>query len=196
MLISKEYRAKLGPRSSECRLLGYCEPNQYELYEVHSGKTVFSRDVDFDERTPVEPLIEGETGNDLQDNAPLSPVFPLMPRLASGLLTPPALLLPPSNEREETLSEREEETPPVVNPSQQETDLTSDLGYSIYGCRRRPSRRLLDSLGKVYSAGTFNTAPARQVDPATLHKAVSGPDQLECWAAIQKEYTSLLEHGT
>ncbi|CAP94943.1 Pc21g00460, partial [Penicillium rubens Wisconsin 54-1255] len=77
-----------------------------------------------------------------------------------------------------------------------ETDLTSDLGYSIYGRRRRPSRRLLESLGKIYSAGTLNTGPARQVDPATFHEAVSGPDQLEWWAAIQKEYASLLEHGT
>ncbi|KZN87798.1 Retrovirus-related Pol polyprotein from transposon TNT [Penicillium chrysogenum] len=127
VLIPKEHRAKLGPRSSECRLLGYCEPNQYKLYEVHSGKTVFSRDVEFDERTPVAPLIEGETGNDLPDNAPPSPVFPSMPR-SGGLPTPPASPLPPSNEREETPSDREEETPPLANPSQQETDLTSDLG--------------------------------------------------------------------
>jgi hypothetical protein len=173
VLIPKEHRAKLGPRSSECRLLGYCEPNQYKLYEVHSGKTVFSRDVEFDERVPVAPLTEGETA----DNAPPSPVFPSTPR-SSGLPTPPASPLPPSNEREETPSDREE-TPPVVNPSQQETGLTSDLGYSIYGRRRRPSQRLLESLGKVYSAGTLNTAPARQVDPATFHEAVSGPDQLE-----------------
>jgi hypothetical protein len=48
----------------------------------------------------------------------------------------------------------------------------------------------------VYSAGTLNTAPARQVDPVTFHEAVSGPDQLEWWAAIQKEYASLLQHGT
>jgi hypothetical protein len=143
----------------------------------------------------VAPLIEGETGNDLPDNAPPSAVFPSMPSSTSGLPTPPASPLPPLNEREKTPSGREEETPPVVNPSQQETDLTSDLGYSIYGRRRRPSRRLLESLGKVYSAGTLNTGPARQVDPATFHEAVSGPDQLGWWAAIQKEYTSLLEHG-
>ncbi|KAJ6003561.1 hypothetical protein N7522_006253 [Penicillium canescens] len=116
---------------------------------------------------------------------------------------PPSLLhlrrigsLPPASEREKTPPGREEETLPVVNPSQQGNDLTSDPGYSIYGRRRRPSRRLLESLGKVYSAGTLNTAPARQVDPATFHEAVSGPTQLEWWAAIQKEYASLLEHGT
>ncbi|KAJ6050443.1 uncharacterized protein N7446_010552 [Penicillium canescens] len=195
VLIPKEHRAKLGPRSSECRLLGYCEPNQYKLYEIHSGKTVFSRDVEFDERTPVAPLIEGETGNDLPDNAPPSPVFPPLPSSASGLPTPP-LSPNSSNEEEKTPSGRVEETLPVVNPSQQGNDLTSDLGYSIYGRRRRPSRRLLESLGKVYSAGTLNTAPARQVDPATFHEAVSGPTQLEWWAAIQKEYASLLEHGT
>jgi hypothetical protein len=76
----------------------------------------------------VAPLIEGETDNDLPDNAPPSPVFPSMPRSASGLPTPPASPLSPSNEREETPSEREEETLPVVNPSQQGTGLTSDLG--------------------------------------------------------------------
>jgi hypothetical protein len=37
------------------------------------------------------------------------------------------------------------ERPPVVNPSQQGMDLTPDLGYSIFGRRRRPSRRLLES---------------------------------------------------
>ncbi|OQE60826.1 hypothetical protein PENNAL_c0296G06010, partial [Penicillium nalgiovense] len=196
VLIPKEHRAKLGPRSSECRLLGYYEPNQYKLYEIHSGKTVFSRDVEFDERTPVAPLIEGETGNDLPDNAPPSPVFsPVVPPPSSALPTPPASPLPPSNEREETPSDREE-IPPVVSPSQQETGLTSDLGYSIYDRRRRPSRRLLESLGKVYSAGTLNTGLARQVDPAVFHETVSGPDQLEWWAATQKEYASLLEHGT
>ena len=84
----------------------------------------------------------------------------------------------------------------MVNPSQQGTDLTSDLGYSIYGRRQRPSWCLLESLGRVYSTGTLNTAPARQVDPTTFCEAVLGPDQLEWWAAIQKEYVSLLEHGT
>jgi hypothetical protein len=153
------------------------------MCEVHSGKTVFFRDVEFDERTPVAPLIEGETGNDLPDNSPPSPVFPSVPR-SGGLSTPPASPFPPSNERRETPSDRKGETPPVVNPSQQETELTSDLGYSIYGRRRRLSRRLLESLGKVYSAGTLNTTPAGQVDPATFHEAVSGPDQLEWWAAI------------
>ncbi|OQD78121.1 hypothetical protein PENANT_c086G01457 [Penicillium antarcticum] len=194
VLIPKEHRAKLGPRSSECRLLGYCEPNQYKLYEIHSGKTVFSRDVEFDERTPVAPLIGGETGNDLPDNAPPSPVFPPLPSSASGLPTPP-LSPNSSNEEEKMPSGRVEETPSVVNPSQQEAGLTPDLGYSIYGRRRRPSRRLLESLDKVYAAGTLNPT-AKSVDPSTFQEAVSGPNQLEWWAAIQKEYASLLEHGT
>ncbi|KAJ5267340.1 hypothetical protein N7478_010148 [Penicillium angulare] len=192
VLIPKEHRAKLGPRSSECRLLGYCEPNQYKLYEIHSGKTVFSRDVDFDERTPVAPLIEGETGNDLPDNTPPSPVFSSIPRLASGLPTPPASPLSPSNDQ----MKMPEEIPPVVNPTEQGLDVTSDLGYSIYGRRRRPSRRLLESLGKVYSAGALKACPDRRVDPVTFGEAVSGSDQLDWWAAIQKEYSSLLEHGT
>ena len=197
VLIRKEHRAKLGPRSSECRLLGYCEPNQYKLCEVHLGKTVFSRDVEFDERTPVAPLIEGETGNDLPDNAPPSPTFPktLLHTSSGALLTPPAS---PSvlDEQEKVPPQRMEEIPPPVNPIQQEAESTQDLGYSIYGRRRRPSRRLLESLGKVYTAGALNTASASKVDPSTFHEAVSGPNQLEWWAAIQKEYASLLEHGT
>ncbi|KAK9847423.1 hypothetical protein MYU51_019477 [Penicillium brevicompactum] len=196
MLIPKEHRAKLGPRSSECRLLGYCEPIQYKLYEIHSGKTVFSRDVEFDERTPVAPLIEGESGNDLPDNAPPSSVFPSVPSLANGLPTPPVSPLPFSSEQEKTPSQHGEEIPPPVNPIEQEAESTQDLGYSVYGRRRRPSRRLLESLGKVYSTGTLNPAPARQVDPVAFREAVSGSDQLEWWAAIQKEYASLLEHGT
>ncbi|OQE58978.1 hypothetical protein PENNAL_c0347G06755 [Penicillium nalgiovense] len=167
----------------------------YKLYEIHSGKTVFSRDVEFDERTPVAPLIEGETGNDLPDNAPPLSVFPSIPSLANGLPTPP-VSLPFSSEQEKTLSQHGEEIPPPVNPIEQEAESTLDLGYSVYGRRRRPSRRLLESLGKVYSTGTLNPAPARQVDPVAFREAVSGSDQLEWWAAIQKEYASLLEHGT
>jgi len=71
-----------------------------------------------------------------------------------------------------------------------------DLGHSLYGRRRRPSRRLLESLGKVYSTGVLKASMAKEVDPSTFDEAVSGPNQLEWWAAIQKEYTSLLEHGT
>ena len=48
----------------------------------------------------------------------------------------------------------------------------------------------------MYTAGALNTASASTVDPSTFHEAVSGPNQLEWWAAIQKEYASLLEHGT
>ncbi|KAI1828889.1 hypothetical protein DTO027I6_10038 [Penicillium roqueforti] len=195
VLIPKEHRAKLGPRSSECRLLGYCEPNQYKLYEIHSGKTVFSRDVEFDVRTPVAPLIEGETGNDLPDNAPPSAVFPSKPSSTSGLPTPPAPPLPPLNEREKTPSQHVETLPPV-NPIEQEAESTQDLGYSIYGRIRRPSRRLLESFGKVYTYGALNTTSAPTVDPLTFHEAVSCPNQLQWWAAIQKEYASLLEHGT
>jgi hypothetical protein len=91
VLIPKEHRAKLGPRSSECRLLGYCEPDQYKLYEIHSGKTVFSLDVEFDEGTPVAPLIEGETYNDLPDKALPSLVFsPVVLPPSSASRTPPA----------------------------------------------------------------------------------------------------------
>ena len=88
------------------------------------------------------------------------------------------------------------ETLPPVNPVEQEAEFTQDLGYSLYGRRRRPSRRLLESLGKVYTAGALNTTSARTVDPSTFHEAVSCPNQLEWWAAIQNEYASLLEHGT
>jgi hypothetical protein len=48
----------------------------------------------------------------------------------------------------------------------------------------------------VYSASTLNATAAKEVDPSTFQEAVSGPEQLEWWAAIQKEYASLLEHGT
>ena len=38
--------------------------------------------------------------------------------------------------------------------------------------------------------------PHSSIDPSTFHDAVTGPHQLEWWGAIQKEYASLLEHGT
>jgi transposase InsO family protein len=202
VLIPKEHRGKLGPRSSECRLLGYSEPNQYKLYEVHSGRTIFSRDVEFDERTPVAPLIEGETGNDLPDNAPPSPVFPepMLPSSGARLTPPPSpdrLGDTPSEPVDNMPSDSKPvDIPSPVNPVPRETQSTQDLGYSLYGRRRRPSRRLLESLGKVYATGTLNATIAKDVDPLTFHEAVSGPNQVEWWPAIQKEYASLLEHGT
>ena len=182
VLIPKEHRGKLGPRSSECRLLGYCEPNQYKLYEVHSGRIVFSRDVEFDERTPVAPLIEGETGNDLPDNAPPSPVFPEpIPAPSGALLTPPPspdkLENAPCEPVDNVPSDSEPvDIPSPVNPIPRETQPTQDLGYSLYGRRRRPSRRLLESLGKVYATGTLNVPVTKDVDPLTFHEAVSGPN--------------------
>jgi hypothetical protein len=99
-------------------------------------------------------------------------------------------------ERLKTPSQHVEEIFPPVNPIEQEVDSTQDLRYSIYVRRGRPSRLLLESLGKVYAAGALSTASGSNVDPSTFHDAVSGPNQLEWWAAIQKEYASLLEHET
>ncbi|KAJ5202905.1 hypothetical protein N7449_004984 [Penicillium cf. viridicatum] len=145
---------------------------------VHIGKTVFSRNVEFDKRTPVAPLIEGETGNDLPDNAPPSPVFsPVVPPPSSALPTPPAS--PPDLAERLKTPTRHMETLPPVNPIEQEAESTQDLGYSIYSRRRRPSRRLLESLGKVYTAGALNTTSTRTVDPSTFHEAVSYPNHLE-----------------
>ncbi|KAJ5378303.1 uncharacterized protein N7496_005712 [Penicillium cataractarum] len=178
-----EHRAKIGPRSSECRLLGYYEPNQYKLYKVHSGRTIFSRDVEFDKRTPMVPLIQGEIGNDLPDNAPLLPIFPeLMLPLSGGLPTPP-----PSPDKLENATPYKRvnnvpsdsepvDVPLLVNLIQHETEATQDLGYSLYSRRRRPSRRLLESLGKVYTIGTSNVTIVKDVDPLTFHEAVLGPN--------------------
>ncbi|KAJ5217921.1 uncharacterized protein N7498_000020, partial [Penicillium cinerascens] len=131
------------------------EEDSYKLYKIYSGKTVFSRDIEFDKRTPIALFIEREIGNDLLDNAPLSLVFLLIPSSISGLLTLSISPLALSNKQEQTLSKR--------------TDLTSDLRYSIYSRRRRPSQRLLESL-----VGALNTALVRYVDPATFYKAVLG----------------------
>ena len=48
-LISKEKRSKFDLRFSDCRLLGYAASMQYILYEVDSGRVIFSCDVIFDE---------------------------------------------------------------------------------------------------------------------------------------------------
>ena len=69
--------------------------------------------------------------------------------------------------------------PSPVNLIPRETQATPDLGYSLYSRRRRPSKRLLESLGKVYATGTLNATAAKDVDPLTFYEAVSGPNQLE-----------------
>src|SRR6266487_3293812 len=54
-LIPKEKRSKFDLRSSDCRLLGYAASTQYILYEVDSGRVIFSRDVIFDESPEFYP---------------------------------------------------------------------------------------------------------------------------------------------
>lgn len=68
-------------------MLDYCEPNQYKLYKIYSGKTVFFYNIEFDKRTLVAPPIERKTGNDLLDNAPPLAVF-------SPVVLPPPSALP------------------------------------------------------------------------------------------------------
>jgi hypothetical protein len=46
--------------------------------------------------------------------------------------------------------------------------------HILSGWRPTSPAGLLESLGEVYSAGTLNTGPTRQVDPATFQEAVSG----------------------
>src|SRR6266487_1744312 len=53
-LIPREKRSKFDLRSSDCRLLGYAASTQYILYEVDSGRVIFSRDVIFDESPEAE----------------------------------------------------------------------------------------------------------------------------------------------
>src|SRR6266487_4981717 len=54
-LIPREKRSKFDLRSSDCRLLGYAASTQYILYEVDSGRVIFSRDVIFDESPEFYP---------------------------------------------------------------------------------------------------------------------------------------------
>lgn len=147
----------------------------------------------------MAPLIEGETGNDLPDNAPPSPVFPsdqpLTQSLPGELPTPSASPLTTDHPKEKP-SHNTQEIPLPVNPIQQDTESIQDLGYSLYGRRRRQSHRLLESLGKVYATGSHHATVVKDGNPSPLREAVSGPSQLGWWAAIQKEYASLLEHGT
>ncbi|KAJ5455499.1 uncharacterized protein N7458_003763, partial [Penicillium daleae] len=149
VLIPKEQRDKIRLRSSECRLLGYCEPNQYKLYEIYSGRVVFSHDVEFDD-------------HDTLANGLSQPVLPKLTGSvrASEPLTPPLL---PSGDQREQYSElsdlsnqhnepiRSEPPPQPINPTVRDARETHDLGYSLYGRKRKPSQRLLESLSKAYA---------------------------------------------
>jgi hypothetical protein len=173
VLIPSEHRDKIDSRSSECRLLGYSEPDHYKLYEVHSGKVIYSRDVEFDERTPVAPLFEGEESSNtpVNDHPSLEP-----PELRKPVLdippTPP--LAPPKPPEDSTPFT----VPDPINPisATAEADIP-DLGYSLYERRRQPSRRLLEAQGKVYftSSSSFHGPKT----PSTFREAVTGPDAPE-----------------
>jgi hypothetical protein len=192
VLIPGEQRDKIDQRSSDCRLLGYSEPDHYKLYEVHSGRIIFSRDVEFDERTPVAPLIEGEVSsnipvedNTLVDDNP-SPVPPELPKqpLNASLLTPP-----PSDEL------ITDTVPDPINPVAANTSPIPDLGYSLYGRRRRPSRRLLEAQSKIYFTSPLSSFRT-SLTPSTFQEAITGPNAVEWRASIQKEFNSLIENGT
>lgn len=198
VLIPKEQRAKLGPRSSECRLLGYSEPNHYKLYEIHSGRIVFSRDVEFDERTPVAPLIEGEVSNNLPGHDTTSLEFP--DNSADTMdITPPKPMPTPIALPLETSegATTHDIIPETINPNTSGVQDMPDLGYSLFGRRRRPSRRLLEAMGKVYFTSPVSSpSSSSDHDPESFTEATSGPHRLEWWASIHKEYNSLLEHAT
>jgi hypothetical protein len=57
-------------------LLGYSEPRHYKLYEVHSGRVIYSHDIEFDERNSVAPLIKGEENSNTPVNNHPSPEPP------------------------------------------------------------------------------------------------------------------------
>jgi hypothetical protein len=50
MIPSEKHLEKLDERSKECKLLGYDGNSQYTLYELESGKVIWSRDVVFEEK--------------------------------------------------------------------------------------------------------------------------------------------------
>jgi hypothetical protein len=173
VLIPREQRAKIDPRSSECRLLGYSEPDQYKLYEVHSGRIIFSRDVEFDEKTPAAPLIEGEVSSDITmddfGQAP-TPAETLPSTRKASILTPPPL--PSASQDDPTLTDDLEPVNPIAADSS-----VPDLGYSLYGRRRHPSRRLLEAAGKAYFTQPSHKPSLDDIaTPSTFVEATTGPD--------------------
>ena len=196
VLMPAEQRTKLDPRSSECRLLGYCEPEQYKLYEVHSGRIIFSRDVEFDERTPVAPIIEGETDHAITPQArPLADQHsqPMIGAAEEDISRPSWLDPSPPSVRE--VPDRQNLQP--VNPMSTDTTEMPDLGYSMYGRRRFPSRRLRESAGKAYVTQSVRKTPGQKNDtPLTFDEATNGPDKSRWWVAIDREYQSLIDNGT
>ena len=129
-LISNEQRDTIDPRFLLCCLLGYSEPNQYKLYEDHSGRVIFSRDVEFDERTPVAPLIEGESST-LPVNDPPSLDLPKLPiQLCQG-----TLLTPPSSPRSHAENPDAGGIPDPANSSLTIVSSIPDMGFVLCGWR-------------------------------------------------------------
>lgn len=190
VLIPQEQRDKIDPRSSKCRLLGYSEPDQYKLYEVHSGRIIFSRDVEFDEQSPVAPVLEGEVSSNItgdQDDIGSTPI----PAELFPDLTPPKV---PSGSPEYLPSTDDLEP---VNPNAVDESPIPDLGYSLYGRRRYPSRRLLEAAGKAYfTQSSHRSTDHEMTTPLTFAEATSGPDAPKWWDAIHQEFRSLIDHGT
>ena len=181
VLIPEEHRGKIDQRSSECLLLGYSEPFQYKLYELHSGRILHSRDVEFDERAPVVPIIEPGTTNDISaEKTPSVESMSSLPREPPREL--PNAQLPSTNDAANSN---------LINPVAAEATEIPNLGYSLYGRLRLPSRRLLEAQGKV-----FFISPPPSGTPRTFQEATAGSGAIEWWASIQREYDSLIDNGT
>jgi len=59
-------------KAVKAKLLGYAEPNQYNLIEVASGRIITSRDVVFNENTPMDDLTkQGEATSSYEQNEPI-----------------------------------------------------------------------------------------------------------------------------
>ncbi|OKP12102.1 hypothetical protein PENSUB_2361 [Penicillium subrubescens] len=177
-IVPKEHRGN----SDHDRLNADChrESNQYKLYEVHSGKIVFSRDVEFDERATMAPLIEGKQAT--TSRTTLLHHLSFLNQCCLHLAHRLRRLCLLTSQRKRHLTQWKFPHRPIQSRAKHRPH----LGYSLYGQRRKPSRHLLESVGKVYATGALNTTPAKDFDPSTFHEAASGPNRLELWAAILK----------
>jgi len=82
-----------------------------------------------------------------------------------------------------------QDIPSLIHPLQ---DDVIDLGTSLFGRKRQPSRRLLESAAAAF---LMNITDSNN-DPQSYQEALSGPDKTEWRISMDKEHSQLIENGT
>ena len=159
-----------------------------------SGRIITSRDVVFDENAPMDDLTkQGEATPSYEQNEHGLPVEPSPEGSHQDMRIPQDMRTPLNPDTDAVMTDVSNSAipaiPPPINPSQGDI---IDLGTSLFGRKRQPSRRLLESAAVAFLMNITDS----NSDPQSYQEALTGPDKTEWRISMDKEHSQLIENGT